>query len=141
VYPAAETQRPRPPGNIQEEAMELFDLREEQRFDPARHVETILHRFGGGDVTVACWEPGQVSPHHAHPHATEIYYCVYGGGRMRLPDRTVDLVPGAFVLHPPGELHEYTNGPERTLLFRIRIGDDMTSIHHDRDGNPIPRRT
>ena len=120
--------------------MEHFDLREEERYDAARHVEAILHRFGGGDVTIACWEPGQVSPYHAHPGATEIYYCVYGGGRMKLPDRTVDVVPGAFVLHPPGELHEYTNGPERTVLFRIRVGDDMTSKHFDQQGNPIPRR-
>lgn len=119
--------------------MEHFDLREEERFDPAKHVEAILHRFGGGDVTVACWEPGHVSPYHAHPHATEIYYCVYGGGRMRLTDRTVDVVPGAFVLHPPGELHEYINGPERTVLFRIRVGDDMTSQHYDQQGNPIKR--
>lgn len=119
--------------------MELFDLRKEEHFDLAHHVEDILHRFGGGDVTAACWEPGQVSPYHSHPGATEIYYCVYGGGRMKLPDRTVDIVPGAFVLHPPGELHEYTNGAERTVLFRIRVGEDMTSLHFDQDGKPLAR--
>jgi len=37
--------------------------------------------------------------------------------------------PGSFVVHPPGEVHEYVNGPQRTLLFRVRIGDDMTSRH------------
>lgn len=121
--------------------MEVFDLRKEEKFDPDRHMELILHKFGGGDVTVACWDPGQISPNHCHPDATEIYYCVYGGGRMKTPDRTVDIVPGAFVLHPPGEVHEYENGDERTVLFRIRVGDDMTSRHIEWRGHPEAKQS
>jgi hypothetical protein len=30
------------------------------------------------------------------------------------------------VVHPRGELHEYINGPQRTLLFRVRYGEDMS---------------
>jgi len=78
-----------------------------------------------GDVTVACWEAGQTSPYHCHPHATEIYFCFEGGGKMKTPTETVDVVPGSFVVHPPGELHEWQTGPERTLLFRVRYGNDM----------------
>ena len=100
--------------------MLAFDLRAEQAFDPQKHVENILGVVEDGDVTVACWEPGQVSPNHCHPHASEIYFCFEGGGVMKTPDRTVDIKPGGFVVHPPGEVHEYTNGPERTLLFRVR---------------------
>ena len=114
--------------------MDVFDLNEEQRFDPARHVEKILSQWQGGDVSVACWDPGQISPDHCHPNATEIYFCFSGGGRMRTPDQEVAIVPGSFVVHPPGELHEYVNGPERTLLFRVRIGDDMTSRHRANRG-------
>ena len=105
--------------------MKTFDLRAEQAFDPRKHVEKILGLSGGGDYTVACWEPGQVSPNHCHPWATEIYFCFEGGGTMRTPAETVPIAPGAFVVHPPGELHEYENGSERTLLFRIRYGSDM----------------
>ena len=104
--------------------MHVFSLKSEQEFDPKRHVEKILGDLGGGDFTVACWEPGQVSPYHCHPEATEIYFCYQGGGVMRTPDRTVDVAPGAFVVHPPGEVHEYENGPARTLLFRVRYGRD-----------------
>jgi len=68
--------------------MEVFDLGAEARFDPARHVEKILGRIGEGDVTVACWEPGQASPYHCHPNATEIYLCLEGGGMMRTPEPT-----------------------------------------------------
>lgn len=107
--------------------MQVFDLAHEQAFDPVRHVEKVLGRIGGGDVTVACWEPGQVSPYHCHPAATEIYFCFSGGGVMRTPESSVAITPGAFVVHPPGELHEYENGSSRTLLFRVRYGLDMSA--------------
>ena len=107
--------------------MQVFDLSKEQEWNPQRHVEKILGTVAEGDVTVACWEPGQVSPYHCHPQATEIYFCWSGGGQMRTPERTIAVVPGSFVVHPKGELHEYINGPQRTLLFRVRYGDDMAA--------------
>jgi quercetin dioxygenase-like cupin family protein len=111
--------------------MLVFDLAREQEFNPAKHVEKILGRIGGGDVTVACWEPGQISPYHCHPQATEIYFCFEGGGKMRTPERTIAIVPGSFVVHPRGELHEYENGPQRTLLFRVRYGESTATRHFD----------
>jgi mannose-6-phosphate isomerase-like protein (cupin superfamily) len=78
--------------------------------------DTWRHR--GGDVTIACWEPGQTSPNHLHPNATEIYFCVRGGDAMHTPDATIDITPGSFVVHLPGELHEYANDPARTVLSR-----------------------
>jgi hypothetical protein len=50
---------------------------------------------------------------------------------MRTPEQTVAIAPGAFVVHPPGELHEYENGAARTLLFRVRYGVDMAARHFD----------
>jgi quercetin dioxygenase-like cupin family protein len=105
--------------------MHVFSLEREQEWNPQHHVEKILGRVADGDVTVACWEPGQISPNHCHPAATEIYFCVSGGGTMRTPQETVVITPGAFVVHPPGEVHEYENGPARTMLFRVRYGADM----------------
>ena len=102
-------------------------LIDEARFDPVKHVEKILGAIGGGDVTVACWEPGQISPYHCHPDATEIYFCFEGGGVMRIPGQTIEVRPGGFVVHPAGEMHEYVNGPERTVLFRVRHGADMAA--------------
>lgn len=111
--------------------MHVFSLPEEEAFDAQKHVEKILGVESGGDFTIACWEPGQTSPYHCHPEATEIYFCVSGGGTMNTPERTVDVRPGSFVVHPPGEVHEYVNGEERTVLFRVRYGDDMVSRHLD----------
>ena len=116
--------------------MHVFSLQKEQEWDPKKHVEKILGEVGGGDVTVACWEPGQISPYHCHPHATEIYFCFEGGGKMRTPRETIDVTPGSFVVHPKGELHEYVNGPQRTLLFRVRDGADMATRHIGWRGHP-----
>ena len=115
--------------------MHVFNLEREQQWNPKHHVEKILGKVAEGDVTVACWEPGQISPYHCHPHATEIYFCFSGGGTMRTPKETIAVTPGAFLVHPPGEVHEYENGAERTLLFRVRYGADMVAHHHAWRGN------
>jgi allantoin racemase len=36
------------------------------------------------------------------------------------------VVPGGGVVHPPGELHEDKNGSQRSLLFRVRYGTDVS---------------
>ena len=107
--------------------MEQYDFSKEQRFDPIKHVEKKLGYFGEGDVSIACWEPGQVSPNHCHPDATEIYFCFEGGGIMRTDSGEVEVRKGGLVVHPRGELHEYINGEDRTILFRVRYGDSMIS--------------
>ncbi len=116
--------------------MLVFDLSAEKVFNPQRHVEKILGQVGEGDVTVACWMPGQCSPNHLHPNATEIYFCFEGGGVMHSPTGSVEIKPGAFVVHPQGELHEYVNGPQRSLLFRVRYGADMSTRIKDWPTNP-----
>lgn len=108
--------------------MDAFVLADEAEFRPDKHVEKILGTYEEGDVTVACWEPGHVSPDHAHPEAIEIYFCFQGSGTMRTDNKEVEIRPGAFVVHPRGEFHQYTNGPERTLLFRVRYGDDVRMV-------------
>lgn len=115
--------------------MDIFDLRAEQEFRLEERVEKILGRYSGGDVTVACWEPQQQSSDHAHPEAIEIYFCFEGGGTMRTDDKTVEIFPGAFVVHPRGEFHQFTNGESRSLLFRIRYGPDVRMVERGASGS------
>jgi quercetin dioxygenase-like cupin family protein len=121
--------------------MHVFNIEKEAQWNAQKHVEKILGREGGGDFTVACWEPGQISPYHCHPNATEIYFCLSGGGKMYTPTEEVDVVPGSFCVHPRGELHEYVNGPQRTLLFRVRHGDDMATRNIGWRGHPERKLT
>src|SRR5258708_12535650 len=94
-----------------------YDLKAEEKFDPKHHVEKILGTAGEGDVTVACWEPGQTSPYHCHPNAVELYFCFEGGGTMKTPTETVEVNPGCFVVHPRGDLHQCQTGPPPTPSF------------------------
>ena len=87
--------------------MYAFNLKTERAFDPKKHMEKVLGRTAEGDVAIACWEPGQTSPYHYHPAATEIYFWFEGGGTMRTPNETIAIAPGTFVVHPPSELHEH----------------------------------
>jgi hypothetical protein len=57
-----------------------FNLKQQQEWNSKHHVEKILGEIGDGDVTVACWEPQQISSYHCHPEAVEIYLCFSGGG-------------------------------------------------------------
>ena len=115
--------------------MLAFDLKKEEKFDPKHHVEKILGQAGEGDMTVACWEPGQTSPYHCHPNAVELYFCYEGGGIMRTLEQTIEVKPGSFVVHPRGELHEWITGSQRTLLFRVRYGEEFSGRTKSWDSN------
>jgi quercetin dioxygenase-like cupin family protein len=108
--------------------MDVFDLYAEQEFSPVERIEKILGAYSDGDMTVACWEPGQQSSDHAHPEAVEIYMCLEGGGTMRTDSGTAEIVQGTFVVHPRGEFKQFTNGAKRTLLFRVRYGPDLRMV-------------
>ena len=115
-----------------------FTIGKEEKYDDDPHVANIVGQFEEGDVTVACWEPGQISPIHAHPHLTEIYFCVKGGGKMTTDEKVVEMSPGDFVIHPRGEVHEYENGSERSVLFRVRYGEAraFSAVRKGWRGNP-----
>jgi hypothetical protein len=51
------------------------------------------------------------------------------------------VTPGSFVVHPPGALHAYANGPQRTLLFYVRYGADMQTAAIPRSNNPRRMRS
>ncbi|HLW48667.1 MAG TPA: hypothetical protein VKW09_12985 [bacterium] len=54
--------------------MEILDLKRAQEFYPAHHIQKTLAESPRCSISIACWEPGQISPIHAHPAADEIYH-------------------------------------------------------------------
>jgi len=116
--------------------MYAFSLTTEPQFDPKKHVERVARhqrRRGCHDRLLGT---GPDEPLSLPPDATEIYFCFEGGGTMRTPSETIALEPGTFVIHPRGELHEYANGPVRTLLFRVRYGREMSGRTKEWPSNP-----
>src|SRR5262249_4428888 len=82
--------------------MRVFNLTQEAEFDPKKHVEKILGRVEGGDVTVACWEPGQISPYHWHAGADEIFFGLGGGGGVAPAEGAGGGAAGRFRRPPAG---------------------------------------
>jgi mannose-6-phosphate isomerase-like protein (cupin superfamily) len=116
--------------------MFTYRVSEHKKFQPGHHSENILCQQDPGDVSIACHEPNQIGPYHAHPKCAEIYYCIEGGGIMRIAKEKVVLSPGTIIVHPPGELHEFSSGPERTILFRVRYGEEFASRIQEWPSNP-----
>jgi len=112
-------------------AMHVFSLTQEQEWDPRRHVEKILGKIAGGDVTVACWEPGQISPIHCHPGADEIYHIVQGEGLFSDGRTERRLGRGDTVVFPAGEVHQ-VQAVTRMVLYRVQAGADRhpESLQH-----------
>src|SRR5262245_26553601 len=116
--------------------MHVFSLEREQQWDPRHHVEKILGRIADGDVTVACWGAGPDQPVSLPPSRYRDLFLLFGWRHHEdTKGHCCRHAPGAFVVHPPGEVHEYENGPARTLLFRVRYGSDMGAHHYEWRGN------
>src|SRR5690349_1058463 len=53
-----------------------------------------------------CYEPGQITPLHAHPDHDEVVFCVEGRGAVTFEERDdVPLGPGTIVSLPAGLAH------------------------------------
>ncbi len=63
------------------------------------------------DVSVAeaLVEPGKETGAHLHEKSQEIYYIIEGTGRMRMEDKTSDVVAGDAILIKPCAVHNIKN--------------------------------
>lgn len=86
--------------------MKIIDLKAAERFDPHHHVHDTLAESPVCTVSIACWEPGQISPIHAHPEAEEIYHVLEGEGLFRDGKSERKLGPRGTVIFPVGEVHQ-----------------------------------
>jgi len=103
--------------------MEVLDLKGAREFSPQHHVQRFLTNTPYCSVSVASWEPGQVSPIHHHPGADEIYHVLEGEGLFSDGRSERRLGPGGTVLFPAGELHQ-VRSLTRMVLYRVQAGAD-----------------
>lgn len=61
-------------------------------------------------------EPGGHTPLHTHPFE-HLNYVIEGHGVVMAPDGPHEVKKGDFVLVPPGELHQYRNTSNGTLVL------------------------
>ena len=65
-----------------------------------------------------------------------LYFCFEGGGTMKTPSETVEVKPGSFVVHPPGELHEWITGPRARSCSACATATNMAGRTKEWPSNP-----
>ena len=67
---------------------------------------------------IVCYEPGQLTKTHHHPHQDEIFYCFQGKGVVTFSERDdIPIEQGSVVFVPSGTEHGVeTVGDERLVL-------------------------
>lgn len=88
-------------GNVQ--AVNINDLK---RYSPEARVNQGLLASKDLVTRMNCYEPGQITPLHAHPDDDEVVFCVEGRGAVTFEEREpVPLVAGSIVSLPAGLPH------------------------------------
>ena len=117
--------------------MHAFNLVKEQEWDPKKHVEKVLAELVGRRLhrRLLGARPDQPAP---LPPALHRDLFLLRGRRQDAHAEGNDrrACRARSCVHPPGEVHEYINGPKRTMLFRVRHGTDMSSRHIEWRGHP-----
>ena len=103
--------------------MEIVDLKAAEEFSPEHHIHKSLTSTSHSDISIACWEPGQISPIHCHPEADEIYHVVQGEGVFNDGRTERRLRSGDTVIFPAGEVHQ-VQAVTRMVLYRVQAGAD-----------------
>ena len=103
--------------------MDTVDLEGAQEFSSQHHVHKSLLATSRSDISIACWEPGQISPIHCHPGADEIYHIIQGEGLFNDGRTERRLGRGDTVIFPAGEVHQ-VQALTRMILYRVQAGAD-----------------
>jgi quercetin dioxygenase-like cupin family protein len=109
--------------------MQVLDLKKAETFSPDHHVHLTLAESPVCTVSIACWEPGQTSPIHAHPHVEEIYHVLEGEGLFRDSKEEFRLGPRGTVVFAVGEVHQ-VQALTRMVLYRIQAGPDPAAVSY-----------
>jgi quercetin dioxygenase-like cupin family protein len=90
-----------------------------------------------------CYEPGQVTPFHVHPHDDEVIFCVQGRGAITFADRpAIDIEPGSVISLPAGLPHGIQAAADSRMVVIYTTNAGYTSERPegrpDEAGIPIP---
>jgi quercetin dioxygenase-like cupin family protein len=76
-----------------------------------------------------CYEPGQVTPFHVHPHDDEVIFCVEGRGAITFEGRDdVPMAPGSLVSLPAGLPHGIAAAADSRMVVIYTTNAGYTSV-------------
>jgi len=110
-------------------------------FDPDLRVRKKLFQTERIVSEIVCYEGGQGTKQHVHPHQDEIFVCLEGTGMITfaddaIPDEPIDQ--GGMVLVPAGIRHGVATEPGQRLVLMFTKGPGLPNPQRARRGVDRP---
>ena len=101
---------------------QVFDLHALRAFAPDKRVRKMLFKTDQLWSEIACYEPGQSTPMHAHPREEEAIYVLEGTASMSIAGDEVTAPAGAIVKFPAAVPHDVRNlGRDRLVIMFVKV--------------------
>ncbi|MCI0548583.1 MAG: cupin domain-containing protein [Candidatus Rokubacteria bacterium] len=101
---------------------EVLDLDALKAFAPDKRVRKMLFKTDQLWSEMACYEPGQSTPMHAHPREEEAILVLEGAAHMEIGGTEVVVPAGSIVRFPENVMHDVRNlGPGRCVIMFIKV--------------------
>ena len=112
---------------------QVFDLHALKGFAPDKRVRKMLFKTEQLWSEIACYEPGQSTPMHQHPHEEEAIYVLEGTANMNIDGQEVVVPAGSIVRFPYAVMHDVRNlGTERCVIMFLKVNPKV--LKGSRDG-------
>jgi len=117
-------------GSVQ--TQELGDL---VAYSDERRVRSKIFQTDQIVSELVCYEGGQGTKQHVHPHQDEIFACLEGEGVITFDDPDVEdrpIAKGSVVLVPAGIRHGVSTQPGQQLVLMFTKGPGVPNPHRIR---------
>jgi quercetin dioxygenase-like cupin family protein len=122
--------------------VEAVNINDRIRYSPDARVNQPLLSSKDLVTRMNCYEPGQVTPLHMHPHDDEVVFCVEGRGAVTFEEReAVPLQPGTIVTLPAGLAHRIEAATDSRMVVVYTTNAGYTSVRPESAGDrsiPLP---
>lgn len=85
--------------------MEHLEILRLLEYSPERQTRKKLIASENLVVELVCYEPGQATAPHLHPHQDEIFHVIEGGGTILVDADEEPVSAGSIVFVPAGSRH------------------------------------
>ncbi len=101
---------------------QVFDLHTLKDFAPDRRVRKMLFKTEQLWSEIACYEPGQSTVMHHHPHEEEAIFVLEGTANMSVGGEEHVVPAGSIIKFPANVPHDVRNlGPARCVIMFVKV--------------------